>query len=310
MANWTVGSIPAQGGRVVVVTGSSSGIGEKAAEALAGRGARTVLAVRDPGRGAAARERILRRHPKADVAVALVDLGDLASIRAFADRAAIDLPRIDCLINNAGLGMQRDRATTVDGFERQLAVNHLGAFALTGLLLPNLLRTPAPRVVAVASIAHRSGRMDFEDLQSVRYDGGRAYSQSKLADLLFALELDRRARRAGLPLTSLAAHPGIAATGFVAAIGLPAWQNRIAGIGMRIVGQSAAGGAAPLVYAAAMPDVAGGEYWGPDGFMEIRGLPAPAKLAPKARDGSVAARLWAESERLTGVRYAAFDTRN
>lgn len=305
MARWTVADIPDQTGRVAVVTGASSGLGTEVAQALAARGASVVLAVRDAARGQAARQLILSRHPHADLAVSVVDLADLASIRAFADREG-RRAKIDLLVNNAGLGMQPKRAVTPDGLERQFATNHLGAFALTGLLLPALLRAPAPRVVAVASIAHRSGSIDFDDLQGERrYAGGKAYNQSKLANLLFALELDRRARAARSRLLSVAAHPGVAATGFMAATDMGTIPVAVGSLAVRLVGQDAAAGAEPLVYAAAMPDVAGGQYWGPDGFMEIRGKPAPARLAPQARDAGAAARLWRESERLTGVDFGA-----
>jgi NAD(P)-dependent dehydrogenase (short-subunit alcohol dehydrogenase family) len=307
MPSWTVTSIPDQTGRVAIVTGASNGLGTEVAEALAGRGAQVVLAVRDVGRGKVARQRILARYPQADVSISIVDLADLASIRAFAERETTR-PAIDLLVNNAGLGMQPVRATTADGFERQFGTNHLGSFALTGLLLPALLRAAAPRVVAVASIAHRTGRIDFADLQgTTRYAGGKAYNQSKLSNLLFALELDRRARHAGSPLVSVAAHPGVATTGFLAAAQLPGWQAKVADFAVGLIGQDAAAGAAPLLYAATMPDVKGGQYWGPDGIMEMRGKPAPAKFASQALDAGVASRLWAESEALTGVRFGALD---
>ena len=306
MPHWTPVLMPDLDGRVAIVTGASSGIGATAAEALAAKGAKVVLAVRDEAKGQATRSAILARRPGADVVVSLVDLADLASIRAFADRAAGDLPRVDILINNAGLGLQPKRSVTVDGFERQFATNYLGAFALTGLLLPLLLRAPAPRVVAVASFAHRRGTIDFADLHGERrYSGLKAYGQSKLADLLFALELDRRAQAAGAPLVSVASHPGVSSTGFAAAAGLPEPLGMLAGLGMRIVGQDAVQGAWPGLYAATMPDVRGGQYWGPGGFQEIRGDPAPAKIAPQAKDRAVASRLWEVSEELTGVRYGA-----
>ena len=307
MTSWAVTNIPDQTGRVAIVTGASSGLGTEVADALAARGATVVLAVRDAARGDAARRRILSRHPQAAVEVSVVDLANLASIRAFADREG-SRPAIDLLINNAGLGMQPTRAATADGYERQFATNHLGPFALTGLLLPALLRAAAPRVVAVASIAHRTGRIDFDDLQgAARYSGGKAYNQSKLSNLLFALELDRRARRTGSKLVSVAAHPGIAATGFLAAAQLPGWQSKIANVAVGLIGQDAVAGAAPLLYAATMPDVTGGQYWGPDGLMEMRGKPAPAKFASQAKDLGAATKLWAESEKLTGVQFGPLD---
>jgi NAD(P)-dependent dehydrogenase (short-subunit alcohol dehydrogenase family) len=236
----------------------------------------------------------------------LLDLADLSSVRAFAGRMDRSLRQVDVLLDNAGLGMQAVRATTVDGFERQFGTNHLGHFALTGLLVPALLRAPAPRVVTIASLMHRRGRIDFGDLQGARhYAGGKAYSQSKLANLMFALELDARARAARSKLTSVAAHPGLAITGFVAATGMPTYQQAIGNFVVRLLGQDAAHGALPGLYAATMPDVKGGQYWGPDGIGEMRGAPALAKIAARARDHETRQRLWAVSEELTGVRFPA-----
>ncbi|WP_158808048.1 oxidoreductase [Beijerinckia sp. L45] len=304
MTAWTPASIPDQTGRTIVVTGASSGIGAEAAEVLAGRGANVVLAVRDVARGAAVRDRILKAYPDARLTVARLDVADLASVRTFAAAMAGTLQKIDVLLNNAGLGMQPARAATVDGFERQFGTNHLGHFALTGLLMPLLLKAAAPRVVGISSIAHRTGRIDFADLQHAqKYSGNEAYAQSKLANLLFAFELDRRARAAQAPLVSVAAHPGIAGTGFVTATQMPGFVRAVFGLGVRVVGQDAAHGALPGLYAATMPDVLGGQYWGPDGLMELRGAPALAKVGGNAQDRTVAARLWTVSEDLTGVAY-------
>ena len=312
---WTAADVPDQTGRLCIVTGATSGIGAAAAEALAGRSATVILAVRDRIRGEATRRRILARTPGASVAVAIVDMADLASIAAFADAIMADHTRIDCLINNAGLGFQPTRTTSVDGFERQFATNHLGPFALTGRLMPALLRAPEPRIVAVASLAHRRGRIDFDDPQSERrYSPGKAYSQSKLANLMFAIELDRRARARGfsargVALKSVAAHPGLATTGFLAAAGMPRWKTALAEATFRLLGQDEHAGALPILYAATMPDVEGGRYWGPRGLREMRGAPAPARIWPQARDEGDASRLWALSERLTGVRYDALSVR-
>jgi NAD(P)-dependent dehydrogenase (short-subunit alcohol dehydrogenase family) len=304
MPEWTIADILSQTGRIAVITGASSGIGAAAAEALAGKGAEVVLAVRDQSRGEAIRSRILAKSPGANITVSLLDLADLSSVRAFAGRMDSSLRQVDVLLNNAGLGMQAVRATTVDGFERQFGTNHLGHFALTGLLVPALLRAPAPRVVTIASLMHRRGRIDFGDLQGARhYAGGKAYNQSKLANLMFALELDARARAARPKLTSVAAHPGLAITGFVAAIGMPAYQEAIGNFITRLVGQDAAHGALPGLYAATMPDVKGGQYWGPDGLGEMRGAPALAKISAPAQDRETRQRLWAVSEVLTGVRF-------
>ena len=299
--------MPDQTGRIAVVTGATSGIGEAAALALAGAGATVVLAVRNQAKADATLARIKARHPTADVSASLVDMADLASVRAFAARLATT-PRVDILLNNAGLGMQPKRATTVDGFERQFGTNHLGQFALTGLLLPILLRAPAPRVVSISSIAHRSGVIDFADLQAARgYGGLKAYAQSKLANLLFAFELDRRAQAAGVPLVSVAAHPGMASTGFITAASLPKPVTAIINAGARLVAQDSEHGAWPGLYAATMPNVQGGQYFGPNGLGEVRGVPTLAAIAQRARDETVAGRLWTESEALTGVTFDAFD---
>ena len=310
MAKWTTANMPDLSGRTAVVTGASSGIGAAAAEALAAKGADVVLAVRNPDKGERVRAAMLRRHPATKARVMVLDLADLSSVHEFADKAVRTLPQIDILLNNAGLGMQRARAMTADGFERQFGTNHLGQFALTGLLLPALLKAPSARVVSISSIAHRGGKIDFDDLQGERrYGGGKAYNQSKLANLLFALELDRRARAAGAQLVSVAAHPGVAATGFVTAIGLPGPVNTIANLGAAIVGQSAARGALPGLYAASMPKVEGGQYFGPDGVGEVRGWPKRAALSSRARDAGLADRLWQVSETLTGVTYRQLEPR-
>lgn len=304
MSKWTSSDMPALDARVAVVTGATSGIGEAAASDLAARGAHVVLAVRDAAKGEMTKSHILRRTPSAKVTLLSLDLADLASIREFAERANRTLPQVDILLNNAGLGMQPRRSVTKDGFERQFGTNHLGSFALTGLLLPVLLKAPAPRVVAISSIAHRFGSIRFDDLQGQRaYKGADAYNQSKLANLMFMLELDRRARASGSRLISVAAHPGVAKTAFLKAAELPRPAAELAGVGVRLFGQSAERGALPGLYAATMPDVHGGEYFGPSGFQELRGAPKRAAISARARDGQVAQRLWSESERMTGVTY-------
>ena len=308
MASWTPADMPDLTGRVAVVTGASSGIGEAAATALAAKGATVVLAVRNQAKGEATLARIKAGHPGADARISLVDMADLASVRSFATRTLDSTPRVDILLNNAGLGMQPARAVTVDGFERQFGTNHLGQFALTGLLLPALLRAPAARVVAISSIAHRRGAIDFDDLQGARrYGGLKAYSQSKLANLLFAFELDRRAEAAGTPLISVAAHPGVSNTGFMTAVGLPKAVTTLTNIALRVIAQGADQGSWPGLYAATMPNVRGGQYYGPNGIGELRGGPVPAAISPPARDEAAAERLWSESERLTGVTFGVLD---
>jgi NAD(P)-dependent dehydrogenase (short-subunit alcohol dehydrogenase family) len=295
--------MPDQTGKIVIITGATSGIGLVAADAFAAHGASVILAVRDTMRGEAEAVTLARKYPAAKIRVSALDLASLASVRAFALREA-ELPHIDILLNNAGLGMQPARDVTVDGFERQFATNHLGHFALTGLLLPALLRAPAPRVVTIASIAHTRGKMNWDDVQFERgYTGRAAYGQSKLANLMFAQELAARATASGSKLVSIAAHPGVATTGFMKATKLPGFQQSIGGFVIGLLGQSAAKGALPGLYAATMPDALNGQYWGPDGFMEVRGMPRLARVAAHAAQRADWQRLWTLSEKLTGVIY-------
>jgi NAD(P)-dependent dehydrogenase (short-subunit alcohol dehydrogenase family) len=292
---WTAADIPDQEGRVAVITGANSGIGFSAARALARARARVVLAVRDTEKGERAAAQI-----EGDTTVAKLDLTSLSSVREFA--AQVDT--LDLLINNAGV-MAAPRRLTADGFESQLATNHLGHFALTGLLLQRLLAAPAPRVVTVSSDMHRMGKIDFEDLHGERkYDRWQAYGQSKLANLLFCFELDRRARAADAPLVSTAAHPGYAATNLQFA-GSPHWWERTAmWIGNTLFAQKADMGALPTLYAATVPELPSGSFVGPDGFRGQRGHPHLVTAAGKAYDEDVARRLWEVSEQLTGVRYS------
>lgn len=307
--SWSATDIPDQAGRTVVVTGANSGLGYHASAELARRGARVVMACRDAGRGAEALARLRTVAPTAHVVVEALDLASLASVRDFSDRLSEQFPDgIDVLLNNAGV-MATPPRKTADGFELQLGTNHLGHFALTGLVLPLLLRRPGARVVTVSSQAHRMGRIDFSDLMSERgYQKWRVYGQSKLANLLFAFELGRRAQAAGLDLVSAAAHPGYANTNLQSVGPRMAGNSvmeKLTGVANVLFGQPAAMGALPELYAATMPDVRSGEYFGPGGFAEWRG--APKRVAPSAAAGdlSVAQRLWEESERLTGVTYEA-----
>ena len=294
MSAWTARDVPDQTGRSVVVTGANSGIGFQAARVLAARGADVVLAVRDITRGEAAAGRM-----RGSVQVRRLDLADLASVREFAAGAP---PRIDVLVNNAGvMGLPEGR--TADGFELHLGTNHLGHFALTGLLLERLLQGTDPRVVTVSSGLHRQGKIDFDDLQGRRaYDKWAAYAQSKLANVLFAYELQRRA---GAALRSLAAHPGLAATNLYAG-GIASFSRseRLATrIGKRF-GQSEAMGAEPTLYAATVPDIGGGAYVGPGRFRQMRGHPKVVGSSAASKDEATARRLWERSEELTGVRFA------
>src|SRR4051794_13924450 len=292
--------MPDLAGRRAVVTGANSGLGFQIARELALHGASVVLAVRDVGRGEEAAGRIGQPDR---VEVRRLDLADLASVREFAAGFSGGL---DLLVNNAGV-MALPRRTTKDGFEMQLGTNHLGHFALTGLLLPRLLETPGARVVTMSSGAHAYGRIKFENLQGERhYQRWLAYGQSKLANLLFAFELARRAALAGLDLTSVAAHPGYAATNLQMQAGQmegSRLKQLTGGAANRLFAQSDAQGALPALYAATAPDVSGGEYFGPDGHAGTRGYATRAQAAKSARDPELAARLWTVSEELTGVTY-------
>jgi NAD(P)-dependent dehydrogenase (short-subunit alcohol dehydrogenase family) len=306
MAHWTAADIPDQHGRTALVTGANSGLGLVTARELARHGAAVIVTSRDAGRGEAAVAQLRAEVPDASLDLRSLDLADLASVRAFADGVTGAYPSLDLLVNNAGV-MAIPRRETADGFEMQLGTNHLGHFALTGLLLPLLVNTPGARVVSVSSNAHKGGKIDFDDLQRERsYSRWSAYMQSKLANLLFAYELQRRLSAIDAPLISLAAHPGTASTNLVApgAEG-NRLKERVMRIGVRIIGQSDARGALPQLYAATAPDVHGGEYYGPSGIGESRGHPKRVDSTAAARDPETAARLWAVSQDLTGVGYDA-----
>jgi len=304
---WVEQYIPSQTGKTALITGANSGLGFEAAKVLAGKGAAVTLAVRDTAKGEAAAAAIRAAVPGTEPAVAALDLANLASIRTFADAFAGTHGRLDMLINNAGV-MAIPRRTTADGFEMQFGTNHLGHFALTGLLLPLLLTTPAARVVTVSSGIHIIGKINFDDLQSERsYSKWAAYGQAKLANLLFAYELQRKLAASGSSVISVVAHPGYASTNLQN--GGPEMQGSRSGkrtmsAANHILAQSAAMGALPEVYAATSPNVRGGDYIGPDGFMGQRGFPKKVKSNARSRDQAVAARLWAVSEELTGVSYA------
>ncbi len=301
-AKWTTEQIPDQTGRTAVVTGANSGLGLVCARELARAGASVVLACRSAERGAAALQAILQAVPGAQLELASLDLGSLASVEAFAERFRSTHDGFEVLLNNAGV-MAPPRRLTADGFELQLGTNLLGHFALTGRLLGALEGRADARVVTLSSIAHRTGRIDFDDLQSARrYSRWRAYGQSKLADLLFALELDRRLRAAGSTVKSLAAHPGYAATNLQSAA-VPTVDRLVMLVTNALLAQSADRGALPPLYAATEPGLEGGLYVGPDGPGEFRGSPRPVSPNRAARDESVGARLWAVSEELTGVRF-------
>jgi NAD(P)-dependent dehydrogenase (short-subunit alcohol dehydrogenase family) len=307
MSRWSTADLPDCTGRTVLITGANSGLGYEAALALAGKGARVLLACRDQGKGAAALAQIRAAHPNAQVELVALDLASLADIRRCAAEVASKYPRIDVLMNNAGVMALPQRATA-DGFEMQIGTNHLGHFALTGLLLAPLLAAPAARVVTLSSGAHRMGRMRFDDLNSsTGYRPWGAYGQSKLANLLFAYELQRRLAAAGAKAISVAAHPGYAATNLQAAgprMEGSSFKERIMEIGNALFSQSAAMGALPQLYAATAPDVQGGAYYGPDSIGELWGHPRVVQSNQASQDRAAAQRLWELSEQLTGVRYA------
>jgi NAD(P)-dependent dehydrogenase (short-subunit alcohol dehydrogenase family) len=300
---WTAGDIPDQSGRIAVVTGANSGLGLVTALELARAGAAVVIACRNTEKGAAALEEIRSAAPEAKVEVAALDLADLSSVRGFAEAFRSNHGGLDLLINNAGVMAPSPRQATADGFELQFGTNHLGHFALTGLLVGAMEASEDPRVVTVSSGAHHMGRINFDDLQSERsYKRWRAYSQSKLANLLFVLELDRRLRAAGSPVRSLGAHPGYSATNLQSAAP-PFLDRTVLAVTNRVLAQSAAMGALPTLYATTYPDIEGGTYVGPDAFYEQRGYPTRARLSRAARNEETAARLWEVSERLTGVKF-------
>jgi len=304
---WIEQNISSQTGKTALITGANSGLGFEAAKVLAGKGAAVTLAVRDTAKGDVAAAAVRAAVPGAELAVAALDLASLASIRSFADAFVRTHGRLDMLINNAGV-MAIPRRTTADGFEMQFGTNHLGHFALTGLLLPLVLRTPDARVVTVGSGLHVLGKIDFANLNGERsYSKGGAYVQSKLANLLFAYELQRRLAASGSGVISVVAHPGYASTNLLS--GGPEmdgsrFSKRTMSAVNRALAQSAAMGALPEVYAATSLAVRGGDYIGPDGFMGQRGFPKKVKSNARSYDQAVAARLWAVSEALTGVSYA------
>lgn len=297
MSAWTFDSIPDQSGRVAIITGANTGIGYEAARALVRKGAWVILACRDLQKASAAAERIQAERPAGSVQAQPLDLSDLESVARFAERFAGEHDRLDLLINNAGV-MVPPPSRTKQGFELQLGTNHLGHFALTAHLLPLLRRTAGSRVVVVSSSAHHMGRIDFADLnfEARGYSAWRAYAQSKLANLLFALELQRRLRAAGAEVLVTAAHPGWTATDLQRTAGVARLFNPY-------LAMKPADGALPTLRAATDPAAAAGEYFGPSGLFEMSGPPERARINRSARDEAVAARLWTTSEQLTGVRY-------
>jgi NAD(P)-dependent dehydrogenase (short-subunit alcohol dehydrogenase family) len=306
---WTEQGIPALSGKSVIVTGANSGLGLQAARMFAAAGAHVVLACRNADRALAAMLHIKQRHARASVESMLLDLADLGSVRAFAASFCRSYDRLHVLLNNAGV-MALPYATTRDGFEMQLGTNHLGHFALTGLLIERMLQTPGARVVTVSSMAHRLGKIRFDDLNwRSGYRRWPAYHQSKLANLLFTLEMERRLRQRGADAMAVACHPGYAATNLqlVAPRMLGSrLQEGIMAFGNRYLAQSATMGALSFLYAAVAPEVRGGDFIGP-AVADTWGYPARARTAARARDHQDAARLWEVSEQFTGVDYRALE---
>jgi NAD(P)-dependent dehydrogenase (short-subunit alcohol dehydrogenase family) len=302
--SWTADDLPDQTGRTFVITGANSGLGLEATRSLTRKGATVLMACRNHEKARDAAALVRADHPDADLEILPLDLGDLASVRAFVD-ALRDRP-IDVLLNNAGV-MAIPRTLTKDGFELQLGTNHLGHFALTALLWPTLRDRPGARVINVSSSAHRTGRMTFDDLMRERaYERWSVYGQSKLANLLFTFALARRVAERGLGVTVAAAHPGYADTDLQAVGPRMTGSSLMAALmrlGNRLLAQPASAGAWPELYAATMPEVANGDYWGPDGLFELHGHPRRCGTTKLARVEADQERLWSESERLVGVRF-------
>ncbi|WP_229311182.1 oxidoreductase [Larkinella soli] len=297
MGKWTIESLPRQPGRVALITGGNSGIGFETALELAKKDVRVLLACRNGKKAEEAKGKILDRYPNALVDPVTVDLTKLSDVRRLAEQVRKHYDRLDLLINNAGI-MMSPYQVTEDGFENQLATNYIGHFALTGLLLPLLTGTPGSRIVTLSSLSYKWAEIDFDDLHAGKgYSRRKAYGQSKRACLIFAFELQRRLSAAGYDILSVAAHPGLAKTNL----------DQYFPVLIRPLGslflQPARQGALPVLYAALSPEVAGGDFIGPDGFRQMRGYPVKVEADAYSKDQQVADRLWRVSEEMTGVRY-------
>ncbi len=303
MDKWTAQDIPSQKSRTAVVTGTG-GLGYEDALALARAGADVIIAGRNPGKGAEAVARIRAEVPAATVSFEQLDLASLDSVETFASRLKRSRDRLDLLINNAGVMVPPQRQETADGFELQFGTNYLGHFALTAHLLPLLRQGNAPRVVSLSSVAARQGKIDFGDLQSrTNYNAMAAYSQSKIACLMFAFELQRRSEAGNWGVTSIGAHPGVARTELLNnGPGERSLEGRMRSL-LWFLFQPVWQGALPTLYAATAPEAKGGAYYGPHALSETRGYPTLAKVPPQATDAAVAERLWSLSEELAGVRF-------
>ena len=305
---WTVNDVPDQTGKVAIVTGANSGLGFETTRGLARKNATVIMACRDLKKGDAALEKIRREFPDAKVELMKLDLADLDSVRQFAENFKQHYSRLDLLINNAGI-MAIPFRQTKQGFEMQFGTNHLGHFALTGLLLPLMLETPGgPRVVTTSSGMHMLGDLNFADLNwSKGYTPYKAYGRSKLANLLFTYELQRRLDAQSEKVLSVASHPGYAATNLQTARAImegKPFNEKMALLGNRLFAQSAEMGALPTLYAATAPEVKGGQYFGPGGLVGMRGYPKVVGSSKKSQNPELAAKLWAVSEEFTGVNYS------
>ena len=300
--NWTIDNIPELSGKIIVVTGGNSGLGYESVKAFAGKGAEVVLASRSTEKGEEAKAAILKDVPGGKIKVMQLDLGDLESVRSFAAAFKQGYKKLDVLLNNAGI-MMTPYSTTKDGFEGQFGTNHLGHFALTGLLMDLLLNTPGSRIVNVSSGAHKSGKMDFSNLQFENgkdYSPMKAYGRSKLSNLLFTYELQRKLEAANKETIAAAAHPGIAMTNLANHL-MGKFLFKILTPLFKMMAQDPAMGALPQIRASVDPSVKGGEYYGPDGKKEYKGYPVLVPSNEASHNLEDAARLWEESEKLTGV---------
>jgi NAD(P)-dependent dehydrogenase (short-subunit alcohol dehydrogenase family) len=304
MKRWTTADIPQRNSGLAVITGSTEGIGFENALALSSAGWNVIVMGRNPQKGAESIARIHQVNPNAKVSFEQIDLANLSSIKSFASGMMSKGQAIDLLINNAGVMTPPKRLETADGFELQFGTNHIGHFALTAQLLPLLRRSPEARVVTVSSIANREGQINFDDLQSkASYAPGKAYSQAKLANLMFAFELQRQSEKHGWGITSIAAHPGVSRTNLLIT-GAGRWS--VAGMArtfLPFLFQPSAQGALPTLFAATSPEAKGGAYYGPDKMMETRGFPSVSKIPAQAEDLNVSSRLWELSKVLAKVEF-------
>jgi NAD(P)-dependent dehydrogenase (short-subunit alcohol dehydrogenase family) len=308
---WSWENIPDLKGKIIIVTGGNSGLGFFSVEGLASRGAEVILASRSLSRGESARAKILRKHPEVKICVMALDLGSLDSVQAFAEQFSAGYQQLDVLINNAGI-MMTPESKTKDGFESQLGTNHFGHFALTGLLWPILKKTEGSRIVNVASLAHKYFDIDFNNLQfeaKGTYKPGQAYSYSKLANLLFTFELQRKIEKEKLSMAALAAHPGVSRTNLLRGLFKNWWAwlllplYPIVFLFAMFAMQSAKQGALPQVRAAVDPEALGGQYYGPNSPNEYKGYPVLVDCSETAKNAESAKKLWETSEKLTGISF-------